>query len=715
MATSLTLERIFGAPDLNGSPPQQIRFRPDGGALTFLRARQDDVRTLDLYGCDLATGKVQPLLRAGSSDTSSLSREERDRRERLRIFSAGIVEYQWFPDSMRLLIPMQGDLCVYSLRDGCTTTLETAGVQGIAPRISATGDWLAYVGAGDLWVLDCRNPGTAARNLTQEAQQGLSFGLAEFIAQEEMGRHEGFWWSPQGDCLAFVRVDERHMPLTHRLVFEADETRIEEQRYPFAGGANARVELGIVSPFTGALRMLPRCWGSEDYLARVNWFPDGRRLAIQIQNRAQDRLTLIEQDVHTGDTREILVETSPTWVNLHDNLRFLGAGEEFLWTSERSGPMRLSRMSIDGRVLALLTPEAGMINRILHADADRSFCLVTGWLDTPLENHLYRVDMRSDQAVPQRLTPVGGWHEVAVSPNGRSFVRLSSSRIQPPELFLHRGNNFSGQPIGTPEPHPFSVFRNSFSPPRFGVLEADDGQPLHYRLTLPSDFDEGRSYPALVHVYGGPGVQCVRDEWPRLIEQYLAGCGHVILQLDNRGGSNRGQVFEAPIHHNLGGPEVADQAVAARFLAAQPYVDARRIGIYGHSYGGYMTLMCMCKEPDLFRAGVAIAPVIDWRLYDTHYTERYLGPPDRCAHVYEQSSVMAHLRGLRGRLLVIHGMADDNVLFAGSVKLFAELQNLGIAFEMMTYPGSKHGLAEIPVAMHRFRLLEDFFRRTLDG
>ena len=258
---------------------------------------------------------------------------------------------------------------------------------------------------------------------------------------------------------------------------------------------------------------------------------------------------------------------------------------------------------------------------------------------------------------------------------------------------------------------PYHRFGSQHCPSQLGELEAADGQKLHYRLTRPQHVQQ--PVPLIVHVYGGPGVQRVKHEWPPLSNQLFTQAGFGILELDNRGSSNRGPEFSAPIYRGLGEVEVEDQLVAAQFAQSLDWVDADRIGVYGHSYGGYMTLMCLAKAPATFKAGASIAPVADWHLYDTHYTERYLDTPKANPDGYRESGVIAHLDGLVGQLLLIHGMADDNVLFSNSTLLMHELQSRGKPFELMTYPGAKHALQEPQVAAHRFRLILDFFRRSL--
>jgi dipeptidyl-peptidase-4 len=340
--------------------------------------------------------------------------------------------------------------------------------------------------------------------------------------------------------------------------------------------------------------------------------------------------------------------------------------------------------------------------------------MVLGWRDAPTEQHLFRVWYDGRDA--QRLTDQAGWHEVVISANGRHWADRLTSLSQPPDLGLRSfgsGSDARPAPNALAEGHPYHGFLDAHVTPQLGTLAAEDGQQLHFRLTLPVGFDSSRRYPVLVNVYGGPGVQRVRNEWAPLTLQLFARAGIAIFELDNRGGGNRAKAFEDPLHGRLGEVEVTDQLRGVDYLRSLDWVDASRIGVLGHSYGGYLTLLCLARGAGIFRCGISVAPVTDWRLYDSHYTERYLGTPDANPEGYAASNAIEQLEGIDGALLVIHGMADDNVLFRHSTLLFKALQDRHQRFEMMTYPGAKHALQERDVAIHRYQTMLDFLHREL--
>jgi dipeptidyl-peptidase-4 len=334
----------------------------------------------------------------------------------------------------------------------------------------------------------------------------------------------------------------------------------------------------------------------------------------------------------------------------------------------------------------------------------------SGWTTSPLEQHLFRAEL--DDGYVAQVTEEPGWHEVTISADGAYVLDVYSGVLQPPQVHLRKA---SGEYVATLEANEMPERDEyAWAGPKPVVLRAQDGTLLYGRLTSPPDLDPARSYPAIVKVYGGPQGQTVRNAWDAsMYGQLLAQAGFVVFELDNRGMGNRGKAFATALHLHMGGIEVQDQLVGVDYLRSLPYVDEERIGVFGWSYGGYMTLMLMTQAPEAFCAGVAVAPVTDWRLYDTHYTERHMGDPEENASGYTQSSVLTHAENLRGKLLLVHGMADDNVLYQHSVLLIDALQQARIPFEMMAYPGKKHGIMGKTVRIHLFEMMLAHFRRNL--
>jgi dipeptidyl-peptidase-4 len=429
------------------------------------------------------------------------------------------------------------------------------------------------------------------------------------------------------------------------------------------------------------------------YLARVDWSKDGQTLFVQRESRDQKRLDLLAVDPRNGASRPVFTETAKTWINLNDDFRSLRDGS-IIWGSERTGFHHLYRWS-KGNWTAVTTGPWVMTG-LIGVDEAKHMLFFTGNKDGVLEQHVYSVDYL-DPKEPKRLTRPGFWNTGAMDKNGQRLIVSRSSPVQPPQVYLaDRG----GERIAWIEEnkldaaHPYAPYLSSHRPVRFGTLKAKDGTTLYWEMITPP-LKPGRRYPVFFQHYGGPGTgQEVSRAWGSPLKQYWVSRGWIYFEIDNRGSYNRGKAFEDAIYHAMGTVEVEDQAAAARWLQKQPFVDAGKIAINGWSYGGYMTLKMLEKAPKgLYAAGVAGAPVTKWELYDTHYTERYLGNPAVDPRPYESSDALADALKIREPLLLLHGMSDDNVVFQNSSMLANEFQEADHPFQMMFYVGQTHGIA----------------------
>jgi dipeptidyl-peptidase-4 len=701
---TLTITRLFAAPDLAGAVPRHARFSPDGRLLAWL-APGDAWQRLDLWLHDTADASTRRLLDAGTfTDSLPLTAAERDHRERTRTTATGFVEFAWSRAGDALLVPHGGALYEVLVGGGPPRRLTPEGTRQAGFQQSPDGAAVAWVRDGQLFLLDRRSG--VERPLTPAATPEVTYGLPDFIAQEELHLFRGFWFSPDGRCIALLRVDTSPIPTSHRHEVDTTGVRVIGQRYPYAGGPNARVDLLLCDLDTGRLREVAWRNADDDYLARVTFARDGT-LLLQRQPRDQRRLDLVRCDADTS--RVLLHEHAATWVNVHDNLQPLADGG-FLWTSERDGPARLYAGDRHG-ALRVLTDRDCHVSRVLATPADPEHAWWLGWRHDPGQCHLFRT--RLSDAATTRLSGDGGWHDCEPAADGSRIALLRSDAAAPPQLLLGDGGGTGARPLANAlaGAHPYLPLRDSHPRLERGSLPAEDGQALWWRLWLPAG---GRPADAvLVNVYGGPGVQRARDEWPSPWHLFLARQGIAVFELDNRGSGNRGRAFEAPIHGRLGDVEVRDQLRGVDYLVGERGFAAGRIAVQGHSYGGYMALLLLARAPGRFRCGISVAPVCDWRLYDTHYTERYLGMPDANADGYAASGVEPWLDGLASPLLLVHGMADDNVLFTHSVRIIDTLQRRNRQFRLMAYPGSRHGLSERHVAVHRHEMMYAFLREHL--
>ncbi len=721
----LEIERLFAAPDLDGPSPRGVKISPDSSRVTFLRGKETDPLQMDLWEYNLADREMRLLVDSTAlvAGDEALSEEELARRERLRIVGQrGIVSYQFAPDGNRLLFPLNGDLFLYDLDGHETRQLTDTEAGETDPKFSATGRYVSFIRDQDLFAVDLDT--FDELRLTHDGGGLIRNGMAEFIAQEEMDRYTGYWWAPDDSAVAFVRVDESPVHVAERFEIYAENFKVYEQRYPATGTPNVLVRLGVVAPDGTDLRWMDIGKETDIYLPRVDWFPGSQFLAVQRQSRDQQTLELLKIHARSGEARVLLTETSDTWINLHNELRVLESRPQFIWGSERSGHAHLYLYDNDGRLLRQLTSGdwdvvdgARARSALLHIDEEGDRLFVTGTLASPMERNIYEVSL-SGNGEPRRISKDAGWHQADFADSGEFYVDSFNSTGTPPQLSLHRADGSRIDFIEEnrlDETHPYHPYVANRPLTEFGTLRAEDGQPLYYRMLKPAGFDADKRYPVIVFVYGGPMGQSVTDTWAAGFNEILAREGFIVFTIDNRGTGFRGTAFDAPIFRRMGDIEVRDQMVGANYLKSLDFVDPARIGVWGWSYGGYMTLMSLFKQPDVFAAGVSGAPVTDWTLYDTHYTERYLGTPQGNPEGYEASGVFPYAKDLAAPLLLIHGMADDNVLFTNSTKLMKALQDDGRPFDVMTYPGSKHGLMRVPATgQHVFAHILRFFRQHLE-
>jgi len=723
----LTIDRLFDAPALAGPTIVGLKISPDGSRVTYLKGKADDKDRLDLWEYNIHDNQARVLVdsKTLAPKQEKLSDEELGRRERQRTAAlSGILEYTFAPSGDAVLFPLSGKLYYYQLaKKKAKPVVELIDTHGFATdaTVSPAGGYVAYVRDQNLYSYDIAAKQEKA--LTTDGGGPIKNGMAEFIAQEEMDRSTGYWWAPDGKHIAFARVDETPIKVTERFEIAADNVATFAQRYPTTGGPNVLVRVGVIDVASGAVTWVDLGPEQDIYLARVNWLPDGKTLSVQRESRSQRKLDLLFADIDTGKARTVLTETSNTWIDLNDELSFLKNSPEFIWASSRDGYTHLYLYDYEGHLIRQLTAGNWVVDdfrkrAVMGIDEKSRTVYFTATEKSPTERHLYSTSLDTvDPHQVHRITQNDGVHGIAMSPDARFYIDNFTSSAQPPQVSLHSADGaleawLLENRLG--EQHPDAPYLADNSAPEIGTLTAADGQTLYYQLFKPLHFDPTKRYPAIVDVYGGPGVQRVLNNWHgSSFTQILTRAGYVVFTLDNRGSAFRGTAFQAPIHRKMGDVEVIDQVQGARWLGSQSFVDPKRIGVWGWSYGGYMTLNLMFKAPDVFRAGVSGAPVTDFALYDTHYTERYLDRPQDNAAGYAATSVLPYAKDLKGNLLVMHGMADDNVLFLNSTKLFRKLQDLSKPFEVMVYPGAKHGLMRQNDGRHGYKMILRFFDENL--
>lgn len=713
----LTPERVFANPSLAGPVARGVSLSPDGELVAFLRSRADDAEVQDLWAAPVAGGEPFKLIdaRALVPDAGELSEAEKARRERMRISARGVVEYSWDEQGRYILAPLEGDIFLAERQGGAVRRLTETTADEIDAKVSPKGAYVSFVRDQNLYVLDLATGQETA--ITDDGAGLITWATAEFIAQEELDRDTGYWWSPDERYIALQRTDESPVDVVPRLDISGGGATVVEQRYPRAGRPNAVVELYIRDLQSGARVKVDLGSNTDIYLGRVNWAADGRTAYVQRLSRDQKRLDLLAVDPATGASRVIASQTSNAWVNVTHDFKALKSGD-FIWSSEESGWRHLYLYNRDGRRLRAITRGDYAVKSLNGVNQDTGEVFFTASMrdgrEYPIEQQLFRASLRRTSD-PVAITPAGGWWSASVNGPGTAYVGNYTDLNTPSQSALYSidGTRVRWIEENRLEPgHPFWPFVERQQKPEFGTLESH-GQTLMWQMTTPPGFDPSRRYPVVMQVYGGPSAGGVRRAWQPASTQLLTEAGYIVFRLDNRGEGDRSAAFKQALYLKMGQPEIEDQVVAADYLRSLPYVDADRMAIMGWSYGGFMSLMALTEPKMGLASAIAGAPPTEWGLYDTAYTERYMSTPQANVDGYAASDVLARLDNMTGRLLLMHGMADDNVIFENSTRVLNALQAKSIPFETMVYPGQRHGIRGNDRQLHQWRTYLDFLDRTI--
>jgi len=687
--------------------PTAFQITDDGDAVLFLRSGpRSFVR--DLYEFDVATGKERLLASADKllgGATEKLTAEELARRERMRSAARGIASFELSHDGQQVLLPLSDSLYVLNRKSGKSRELKSADGYPIDARFSPDGKSVAAVRNGDIYVIDIASG--VERRLTTGATETLSHGEAEFVAQEEMDRMHGYWWSPDSKQIAYQETDTSGVEELHI----ADPTKpaapAKVWRYPRPGRENARVRLGVINANGGETTWVK--WDREryPYLATVSWKKNAP-LTVLVQNREQTEELLLAVDVASGATTQLLQETDAAWVNIDERMPvWLEDGKSFLWTTERGGGWQLELRERDGSLRTALTKQSLNLRALAGVDEERSLAYVVGGED-PTQSQLFAVSMTDTKQAPRQVTKGDGVHSAIFAKHGGTRLETTQPLNGESRFEVYRGDStFAGDISSVAEKPPFDA--------NVELTVVGSDPPLHAAIIRPRGFKEGQRKPVIVHVYGGPHAQTVIANGRHyLLDQWLANRGFIIVSIDGRGTPRRGREFERAIKGNLVETALADQVRGLQALGKKyPELDLSHVGIFGWSFGGYMSAMAVLQRPDVFQAGIAGAPVTDWLDYDTHYTERYMGLPAKNAAGYEASSVLTHAPKLSRPLLIIHGTADDNVYFLHSMKLCDALFRAGKPYDFLPLAGFTHMVPDPVVAERLNGRIAEFFGEHL--
>ncbi len=614
---------------------------------------------------------------------------------------------QWSSNGTDILYATGGDLFLINAGNGKFRQLTKTPGEERDPKLSPDGKSIAFRRDWDLYALDVASG--KERRLTTGGSADLRNGGLDWVYPEELDLGTAYWWSPDSQSIAYLQFDVTTEPL-----YPHDDLRnrvaiYEPQRYPQAGRDNPNVKLGVLPAAGGETRWFDVGNTRTDYLvARVTWTPDSKRLYVMRPNRIQNKVELLAYDAASGKRSKILEESDKYWVNLPDEPRFVNSGLEFLWLSERTGFRHIYLYKADGKANRQLTTGDWEVTAIAGVDEASRTVFYQSSEPGPRERQLYTVNF--DAVGKRELTSEAGTHSMILGPGAHYYLHSFSSTSEPPRTTLHSGDGTQlavYRPADTQVPDQYEILPTEF------LTYEHDGATFEARLIRPVNFDPGKQYPAIVFVYGGPGAQAVRNSWTGAdLDQVFAHAGYVVWNVDNRGSTGRGHAFETPVFHNLGELELRDQVAGVEHLVSMGFVDPKRVGIRGWSYGGFMTLNAMLNAPDTFAAGIAGAPVTDWRNYDTIYTERYMGLPRENEDGYKKTAMPQHATKLQGSLMIAHNIEDDNVLFQNSVQMIDALERAGKLFETALYTQKTHGVTG-PESRQLNAVMLDFFERRL--
>jgi dipeptidyl-peptidase-4 len=729
MTSPLTIQEVAKYPRPGTEGPRRFEFTPDSTSLLYLDSPPGSL-VQQLWACDLASGQRRQLSEIGGPHPAPISREEELRRERTRTRELGITDFQVAPqaETLTILVSLGGWLY---LKQGERHFRKLDGTEGaLNARLSPDGQRVAFVRQNNLYVLELSGE-AGPQALTADTAEGITNGLAEYIAQEEMHRLEGFWWSPDSRRIAFERVDNRHIPI-YPILHQGQSAgtgEIEEHRYPFTGEANDKVELGVIYlPAPGAGKAAPATYwlnlnlrrsGAErpapledGYLARVAWQPEGQVIA-QLESRDQQSLKLVTYDPEEGSFQVMLEEQNRPWINLHDLTYFLKSGETLLG-SERTGFRHLYLFN-HGETRPLTSGD-WLVTDVNRVDEQNRAVYFTATKDSPLERHLYRVSLDGGEIA--RLTGEAGWHITEVSPDGTWVVDRFSSLENPVRVTLNRiTNGRTLEKVATLyEDSSVSPAALGLKPPELVNFPAEDGTLLYGAIYHPANAAAAQPFPLIVSVYGGPSAQRVQNNWDLTVDmraQYLAQQGFIVFRVDNRGSASRGLAFEGVLYKRFGEIELQDQITGVTFLTDRGLADPERVGIFGWSYGGYMTLIALLKAPGIFKVGVSGAPVTFFEAYDTHYTERYLSTPQSNPEGYRLTSVLPLVGNLQGKLFLVHGLVDENVHFRNSAALIERLAEENKRFDLLVFPEERHMPRKPANLLYLEQRVTDYFKENL--
>ena len=711
-APQLTPEWISGAGAHVAEVPQTA-WLDDGSAIIYDTRTPESERTFKKVVP--ATGEQHPILDASKAIRSLLTVMTG------KIVSRAISWPVTFNGTgTRAVYVMNGDLFLLDLPSSTFTRVTSTESEEKDPEFSPDGQRLAFVRDNDMFVYDISSH--KETRLTHDGSATTLNGTLTWVYWEEIfGRKDtGYWWSPDSRSIAFLQTDESALSDSTFVDFEPVEQKIIHQRYPKPGENNPKVRVGIVDIASASPRWVSIAGPAPEWIIRIKWRPTAKQVAVETLNRPQTELDLYLADAATGEAKRILKENDSSWVNVQDDLYFFADNQHFLWASERDGYMHLYRYDLNGTLTNQVTKGDWAVassgglpfwvrKAVVGIDEKSGLIYFTALKDGSVDRELYRIKV--DGTGLTKLSVEPGTHRVLMSPDARFYFDTYSNISTLPVLRLYTAQAKLKQTLAEPHPELLPVGMVS---PKLLTIPAQDGFPMPAQMLRPPDFNASRRYPLILHVYGGPSAPSVTNAWQfqTLFDNLMAKEGYIMVAIDNRGATGISKTLENTLGANPAAAETDDLVAGVRWLKAQPWVDPSRVGVYGWSNGGTTTLNLMTRSKE-FKAGIAGAPVTDWRFYDSKWAESLLKLPQDRPDVYDSTSLVKRAANLSGCLLLIYGTYDDNVHPQNEQAFMNALIAAGKLYQAVIYPMRKHGFVDTPAKIHRDKAMIAFWKQNL--
>jgi dipeptidyl-peptidase 4 len=628
-----------------------------------------------------------------------------------------IQNYSWSPDEKYILftgvlsartLKTGGAFYIYNISDKKFFLLANSEQEQMNAQFSPDGGKLGFVRNNNLFVADIKTG--KETQLTFDGSETVINGHFDWVYEEEFSIINGYEWAPDSKSIAFWRLDQSAVPEIQIAKWDSLHFDFLKYHYPKAGDNNSTVKIGIVNIADAKTVWADLGEDTDIYIPRIKFTNEPGVLSVQRLNRLQNKLDLLFVNTANGNSNEILSDSDPCWLEINNSLTFLKKSKKFIWESPRDGYNHFYLYDYKGNVVSQITKGQWEVDKLLGVDEEKETLYYTSSERGSIYRDIYSVKFNGQEK--KRLSEKAGSHDITFSNDAKYYIDKYSNANALPAITIY---NTEGEKITEIAKSDMSVFKEyGFSPMEFLQFTSSDGTEINAAMIKPAGFNPAKKYPVLIYNYSGPGSQCVLDQWNReMWHQLLAQKGYIIFMLDNRGTGARGKEFRNLVYRNLGRWESNDMIEGAKYLGSLDYVDARRIGIWGWSYGGYMSALTVMKGAEFFKAAIAVAPVTDWHFYDNIYTERYMSLPSLNENGYNTSAVMSYADKLKGKFLLIHGTGDDNVHFQNTVTLVNALIANNKQFETMYYPEREHSIRGGNTRLHLYTLMTNFILKNL--